>query len=205
MRKRFTIYALLMTGLMITTLPVQRAAAQAEEIPLGTKMPAMDVSLVDVSGASARLGSLGGAKGTVVVFWSNECPWAGKYEDRLFGIANEFAGQGFSFLLLNPNDPVAFPGESVEAGQKWLAGRTGVRYFADASGSVAKAFGASRAPSVFVFDADEVLVYVGTIDDSPGDPGNVKKQYLREAMSGVAGGGDIPVPKTKAFGCTIKF
>jgi hypothetical protein len=75
----------------------------------------------------------------------------------------------------------------------------------DAGSQFANALGASRTPHVFVFDANKALVYVGTIDDSPGDPGNVQKTYLKDALNELVAGSSIAVPKTKAFGCTIKF
>ena len=75
-------------------------------------------------------------------------------------------------------------------------------YLSDPTSAVAKAFGAERTPHAFVFDADGRLAYVGTIDDSPGDAGNVKERYLERAI-GTLGG--VATPSTKAFGCTIKF
>jgi hypothetical protein len=78
-------------------------------------------------------------------------------------------------------------------------------YVVDGGAAFAKALGASRTPHAFVFDSNNALIYVGTIDDSPGDPGNVKKTYLSDALTAMVGGSAIGVPKTEAFGCTIKF
>jgi hypothetical protein len=75
----------------------------------------------------------------------------------------------------------------------------------DAGSDLAEAFGASRTPQVFVFNADNALVYSGTLDDSPGDPASVQKHYLRDALDALLSGTSIAVPRTKAFGSMIKF
>lgn len=180
--------------------------AEAQEIGLGTRMPAADVALQDVEGQRAQLMNLRGDRGTVVVFWSNECPWVAKYEDRLMELAEEYAGQGFSFVLVNANDPVAFPKEgAAESRRVAQAGQYSARYFLDPTSELARAFGATRTPHIYLFGTDNTLVYVGAIDDSPGDPGNVQRQYLREALDAVRTGARIPTAQTKAFGCTVKL
>src|SRR5690606_19492337 len=78
-------------------------------------------------------------------------------------------------------------------------------YVVDEGSEAARAFGATRTPQVFLFDADGQLVYEGTIDDSPSDAGQVEEEYFRDAMNQLLAGTDIAVQKTKAFGCTIKY
>lgn len=195
------------TLLLLFALVALPAQAQSEELSLGSTLPLADRTMTDaVSGRQARLADLGGERGTVVVFWSNTCPWANKYESRLNELARTYTGRGFGFALVNPNDPVAFPDEAADASrQRAESNGYGVPYLMDAGSELARAFGASRTPHVFVFDANDRLVYVGTIDDSPGDPSNVGASYLGDALSAAAGGSPIGVAKTKAFGCTIKF
>ena len=179
----------------------------AQELPLGSAMPQADASLSNVQGGSATLGSLAGNQGTVVVFWSNQCPWVERYESRLRALADEFGGRGFRFVLVNSNDVAAYPREGVEesAARFRGAGFPGsVTYLSDPEARLARAFGAERTPHIYVFNGDRTLLYVGTIDDSPGDPGNVSEQYLRDALNAVSGGSNVAVPQTKAFGCTIK-
>lgn len=203
-RKRTLLWTLILAGLWV--LPAQ--AQTPDEIPLGSAIPMADVALADVQGGQATLNSLTGEQGTVVVFWSNQCPWVEKYEERFTALVNDFSGRGFAFTIINSNDPAAYPKETADASARRFdsAGYPGsLTYLADAQSQLAQAFGAERTPHVFVFDANESLVYVGTIDDSPGDPDSVEAQYLRDALNAVANGSSVPVPKTKAFGCTIKF
>ena len=190
-------------------LVVGTARAQSpEEIPLGSEMPAATVQMSRVGGGQATLGSLQGSAGTVVLFWSNQCPWVEKYQGRVADLANAYGDRGVRFVLINSNDPTAYPQEAAAASAEHFGSAgfpASVTYLSDPSAAVAGAFGAQRTPHIFVFDGDASLVYVGTIDDSPGDPSNVGAQYLGDALAAVVGGSGVPVPKTKAFGCTIKF
>ncbi len=192
--------------LAVITLPA--SAQSTEEIPLGSEIPSASTQLDRVDGGQASLGSLQGSAGTVVVFWSNQCPWVEKYEDRLLDLVNAFSGQGIGFVLINSNDPSAYPQESADASAERASSAnypSALAYLADPSSDIARAFGAERTPHVFVFDGNGSLVYVGTVDDSPGDAGNVTDQYLRQALDAVVAGSNVPVPQTKAFGCTIKY
>jgi thiol-disulfide isomerase/thioredoxin len=199
---------------LIWTLPavalaIGPAHAQSpEEIPLGSEMPSTSVQLSRVGGGQTSLASLQGSAGTVVVFWSNQCPWVEKYEARLVDIVNEYSGRGFGFVLINSNDPSAYPKEAADQGAQRASGAnypSSLVYLSDPMSDLARAFGAQRTPHVYLFDENNTLVYVGTIDDSPGDAGNVTDRYLRQTLDALLGGSSVPVPKTKAFGCTIKY
>lgn len=182
--------------------------SSAQELALGTRMPLADVSLSDVKGGQATLSGLAGDRGTVVVFWSNQCPWVEKYEARFNALVSDFTNRGMNFVLINSNDAGAYPKESAAASsERFDRSRypSSLTYLSDPDSRFAEAFGAERTPHVYVFDSNRSLVYVGTIDDSPGDPGNVKEHYLRDALNSVVGGAEVAVPTTKAFGCTIKF
>lgn len=181
------------------------ALAQPEELPLGSSLPSVSGSLQRVGGGSVSVAELTGASGTVFLFWSNRCPWVDKYEGRVEDLVASFSGQGIRFVLVNANDASAFPQESAEASQDVADAFDPAVYVKDAQAALAQALGASRTPHAFVFDAQNTLVYAGTIDDSPGDPGAVSKTYLRDALSAVVDGQDVGVADTKAFGCTIKF
>ena len=193
-------------ALVLAVAPVYGQAP--EEIPLGSTMPSAGEQLSRVTGGQATLGSLQGDAATVVMFWSNQCPWVEKYEDRLIGLVDDYTPQGVSVVIINSNDPSAYPQESASSGAERFSSAgypSGLTYLTDPNSAVAAAFGAQRTPHAYVFDGAGSLVYVGTIDDSPGDPANVKQQYLRQAVDAVLNGSSVPVPKTKAFGCTIKF
>ncbi len=179
--------------------------AQEAEIPLGSPIPGQDVALVDPAGKQVALSSLRGKASTTVLFWSNKCPWTAKYEERVLQLVVDLSGPDNSFVLVNSNDGAAFPDESAAAVAKYAQQKKlPVPYVTDPKSSLASLFGATRAPHVYVFDANATLVYVGAIDDSPGDPGGVTKQYLRDAITALTSGTRIASPQTKAFGCMIR-
>src|SRR5690606_39835829 len=74
--------------------------ARAQELPLGSALPMANASFANVAGGQASLGSLAGEQGTVVVFWSNQCPWVERYQGRLSALAQEFGSRGFRFVLV---------------------------------------------------------------------------------------------------------
>jgi thiol-disulfide isomerase/thioredoxin len=193
-------HTVLLGLLVLLTTPL--ASAQGQEIPLGIAMPMADRTMQTVDEGQVTLAGLAGSRGTVVAFWSNDCVWIDRYEGRFTELASEFGPQGISFVLVNANDPVAFPRESAAAGRQQ---GYPIPYAIDQGSVLARAFGAARTPHVFVFDANRILVYSGTIDDSPGDPGNVGRTYLRDALQAVVGPGPVALPQTRAFGCTIRL
>lgn len=201
MTHRLHISVALLTVLLLSPL---MARAQSGEVSLGISLPLADRAMPSSNGSTQTLGDLVGSNGLVLIFWSNNCPWVDKYEDRIRDLSSRFSS-GFGFVLVNSNDPVAFPDESIEGIRKRASSSNyGVPYVLDEGSSLANALGATRTPHVFVFDGSNSLVYTGTIDDSPGDPGNVTESFLEDVLTAVAGGSKAPVSRTTSFGCRIK-
>lgn len=178
------------------------AHAQPEPMPVGSSMPSATLQQTD--GTTLQLPAAAGEAGTVVIFWSNQCPWVDRYEDRVIELVNRFQGQGIRFMLVNANDASAFPQESMEA-MRERPDAYPAPYVQDGGAQLAQALGATRTPHAFVFDATQTLVYTGTIDDSPSGASGVSATYLADALSAIIRGEEVPTPQTKAFGCTIKF
>ncbi len=199
------VYRFFSVNALLLVLSVSLATAQPQELPLGSTLPMQDHTVQLVDGTPTTLGALTGSAGTIFLFWSNQCPWVDKYEERVLALHGQFGGQGVNFVLVNANDPNAFPQEAAAVGQ---AKNYPMPYVMDAGSQFAQALGAYRTPHVFAFDSTKTLVYTGAIDDSPADPGNVQKTYLERVAGILAQGGaigdDYP-PSTKAFGCRIKF
>jgi hypothetical protein len=78
-------------------------------------------------------------------------------------------------------------------------------YVVDATSNVARAFGATRTPEAFLFDAAGTLVYHGAIDDNAQDAAKVEKRFLKDALDALLAGREVAVKETKALGCSIKF
>jgi len=75
----------------------------------------------------------------------------------------------------------------------------------DATSDVARAFGATRTPEAFLFDAKGKLVYHGAVDDNAREPEKVTERWLDDAMAATVAGKAVATKETKSLGCTIKF
>lgn len=188
----------------LTVLVLAQPVRAQEALAIGSNLPLGERVMESATGASTSLRQQMGARGLAVIFWCNTCPWVKKYEDRVVALAREYTAAGIGFVAINANDPVAFPDDNLEA-MRGQGANYPFPYVVDGGSEAARAFGASRTPQVFLFDASGKLVYEGTVDDSPADPTQVSEEYFRNAMDQVIAGAPVAVQKTKAFGCTIKF
>ena len=161
----------------------------AQGLAPGDKLPMATQQMPDALGGQNNLAGIKGERGTVVAFWSNQCPWIDRYEERILELASAYEAEGFGFALVNANDPTAFPQENAQASQKRAQSRKyKVSYFTDEGSRLARAFGALRTPQVFVFDQNDDLVYSGGIDDSPGDAASVQETSLKDALDATLAG-----------------
>jgi peroxiredoxin len=175
-------------------------------IALGTKTPMADFKMQTTEGKEVSLDSVKGKKGTLVVFTCNTCPFAKGWEERIVAVGNKAADHGVGMIAINSNDPERVEGDAMTAMQD-RAKLRGIEYAyaADPTGAVARAFGASHTPEVFLFDAKGKLVYHGAVDDNVDDPKAVKQTYLADAVADLSAGKAMRNAQTKAIGCGIKF
>jgi thiol-disulfide isomerase/thioredoxin len=181
-------------------------ALRARALEIGDAMPMADAKLKSVAGGELSLGAASGAKGTLVLFTCNTCPWVKAWEERIVALGNEYAKKGVGVVAVNANDPAVFKEEGFEAMQK-RARERGYQfpYVVDDGSRLAHAFDATRTPEAFLFDAGGRLVYHGSIDDNAQSPDEVKEHYLRDALQSLLDGKKVALAVTKSLGCTIKF
>lgn len=178
----------------------------AQPLSPGTKLPSIESSLQQIDGSAVSVGDLLGEQGTVFLFWSTQCPWVSRYEERIQSLAQSFRPSGIQFVLVNVEDATSDDQESLQARREREAQRDSQGpYVHDPNAAFARALGAERTPHAFLFDAQRTLIYEGAIDDSPSDPDRVQKTYLRDALSALLEGEPPDVRSTKAFGCTLKY
>jgi peroxiredoxin len=173
---------------------------------IGEKAPAFELPGVD--GKTHALDALKGSKATIVVFSCNHCPYVVLNEDRLIAVAREYAAKGVGFAAINANDAENYPEDSFPEMKKRAAEKNfPFPYLRDESQDVARAYGATHTPHLFVLDEDSRLAYTGAVDDDNSDKTRkkVEKPYLREALDDLIAGRPVRVPETHAIGCTIKW
>jgi peroxiredoxin len=173
---------------------------------IGEKAPAFELPGVD--GKTHALGALKGAKATIVVFSCNHCPYVVLNEDRLIAIARDYAAKGVVLAAINANDSRKYPEDSFAEMKKRATEKNfPFLYLRDESQDVARAYGATHTPHLFVFDGDLRLAYTGAVDDDNNykTRKQVEKPYLRNALDELIAGRPVGVPETHAIGCTIKW
>ena len=185
---------------------VSGAPVKADSLALGAKAPMATTRMKTAAGKDVSIADVKGARGTLVVFTCNACPWAKKWEERIVTLGNEAGAKGIGMIAINSNDPKVNADDSYDV-MKTRARERGMKfaYAYDATSDVARAFGATRTPEAFLFDANGKLVYHGTIDDNADDAAAVKDPYLANAVNAVASGKPVATAETKALGCGIKF
>jgi peroxiredoxin len=172
-------------------------------IAVGEAAPAF--SLPAVGGGEASLEALADRPAVAVVFSCNHCPYVLAWEDRLNDLAREYAPRGLSVVAVCANDAKKYPVDSFPEMERHAAEKGFVfAYAQDASQEVARAYGATRTPEVFLLDGERRVAYHGAIDDST-DPEAVRSRYLRDALDALLEGGPAPVADTPPVGCTIKW
>ncbi len=192
--------------LMAAVAAVTLNVAVAGALELGAAMPSRDVRMKNVGGESVTLAGAAGANGTLVIFSCNHCPYVKAWEERIVALGNEYLRKGIGVVAVNSNDAAEYPDDDLPAMQA-RARERGFEfpYVVDATSNVARAFGATKTPEAFLFDAAGKLVYHGTIDDNAQDPAKVEKRFLKDALDALLAGREVAVKETKALGCSIKF
>ncbi len=187
-------------------LSATHAQETVTNLALGAAAPAATVKMKSVDGRELTIADAKGEKGTLVIFTCNHCPWVKAWETRIAEIGNAWQAKGIGVIAVNSNDPAAYPEDAFEEMQKRAKDR-GMRYpyVVDATSEVARAFGASHTPEIFLFGKDGKLAYKGAVDDNAKEPEKVKEHFLADALEAVAAGNPPPMPETKALGCSIKY
>ncbi len=170
---------------------------------------ARDFKLKNVDGKMVSLADFSSARGFIVVFDCNTCPYSKAYNERIIGLSKKYSAKGFPLVAINSNDPEASPGDSFEEMVKYAkAKKYDFPYLFDESQEIARAYGATNTPHVFILNkAGNALkvAYIGTIDDSPRDASSVSKRYVEDAVDALLAGKEVATSKTKAIGCGIKW
>lgn len=178
-------------------------APYSEGYEVGDK--ATDFSLKNIDGTFVSLSDYKDAKGYIVIFTCNTCPYAIMYEDRIMGLHKKYASMGYPVIAINPNDPQVQPGDSVEK-MKVRAQEKGIDYpyLFDAGQMVFPQYGATRTPHVFLLNKERIVKYIGAIDDNPRSAESVGVKFVEEAIAALETGKDPNPSFTKAVGCGIK-
>lgn len=170
---------------------------------------ARDFNLKNVDGNMVSLANFNEAKGFIVIFTCNSCPYAKMYEDRINDLDKKFKGQGYPVIAIQPNDAIASPDDSFENMQQRAKEKNFTfPYLIDETQEITKIYGATRTPHVYLLNKERgkmKVTYIGAIDDNYRDASAVKVKYVEDAIAELDANRSVSNNYTKAIGCTIKW
>lgn len=187
------------TGILLAAGLITSASA----LEIGDEIVDTHVKMQSVDDATLTLSELKGQKGTLVIFTCSHCPFVLNWQKTMVEIGNTYSKKGIGVIFINSNDPDQ-KGDTFESMQT-MAREEGYQfpYLVDSTSDIARNFGAKKTPDVFLFDADDKLVYKGAIGEGGYTVG--EKIWLKDALDALLNGEKIENPVTKAVGCSIKF
>ena len=189
-------------------------AEDIKTLEIGAVAPAF--SLPGTDGKNYTLESFRNSKILVIIFTANHCPTAQAYEDRILQLYQDFHPRGVEFVLVSSNNPGAlcleemgysdlgdsFDELKIRASEKKIP----MPYLYDgAAQEMAKAYGPSTTPHVFIFDNQRTLRFCGRIDEMENPYKKPTQLDTRNALDALLAGKTVPIEKTKVFGCSIKW
>jgi len=173
-------------------------------LTLGSKAPNFSLK-----GTDGKLHSLFGfkeAKGVVIFFTCNHCPYVIASDEITRAAVEKYGPKGIVFIGINSNSINTIPEDSYEAMiARHKSHKFPWYYLHDPTQEVALAYGALRTPHFFLFDNNRQLVYTGRGVDSPRDASKITINDLENALEDYVNGKPITTPLTNPIGCNVKW
>jgi len=182
---------------------VMATAAQPIENGYEVGDKAADFKLKNVDGQWVSLADYKGTKGFIVIFDCNTCPYSKAYNQRIIDLNESYSTKGFPVIAINANDG---DGDSFDDMVR-IAKKKNYKhpYLFDKTQEVAKSYGATNTPHVFVLTKELKVAYIGAIDDNARDATLVTNHYVENAVNALLTNKPVPETKTKAIGCGIRW
>ena len=180
--------------------------ADEPAIPAHDTVPALDISVLDLSGQSHHLGCRPERGALVIVFLSTECPIANGYLPELNRIwKNLPAGRReVDFFGVISDRSVTRAAAAKHAREYQIA----FPVIFDSSGELANTLRPTHTPEAFVIDQAGKLAYRGRIDDAYVAPGKrrteVGRHDLKDAIEVALDGREVTAKVTEPVGCRLE-
>ena len=148
------------------------------------------------------------AKGFIVIFTCNHCPYAKAYEERIVALDAKYKTLGYPVIAINPNDPAAQPEDSFDL-MKTRAKEKGFTfpYLMDEGQKIYPQYGATKTPHVYILQKENgknIVKYIGAIDNNHENANDVTEKYVEAAVDALLKNEPVKQTETVAIGCTIK-
>jgi peroxiredoxin len=193
-------------GILILLLTSLAFRPKKEVSLLGNEIK--DFSLKNTDGKKVSLSNFKNAKGFIVVFTCNHCPFAKLYSKRFNDLNKTYSVKGVPFLAINSMDTLVYEEESFELmKQKATNDNFNFPYLYDCMQIVGKNFKAEHTPHAFVIWKENnkwIIKYSGAIDDN-GEHPEKATHYVANAVDDLLHENPVKMPETQSFGCAIFY
>lgn len=203
-------YAQYVILLLLSSLLASASTAgtkKRERSHLGDTISA--ISLTSTAGTVFSLNDNPNAKGFLVIFTCNHCPFAKLYTDRLNRLSEKYAPLGVPLIAINAMDSLIYEDENYAQMKAWAEHeKWAFPYLQDGKQDVGRAFAADHTPDAFVLWKEQdkwIIRYAGAIDDNGAEPEKVQHTYITEAVDELLQGKKVSKPETDSFGCAIFY
>ena len=168
-----------------------------------------DFELMNIDGEMVSLTDKENVKGYIIAFTCNTCPVAKAYENRIISLNDKFSPRGYPVIAIQPNDVRTSSGDSYSAmQQRAYSKRYKFPYLYDEDQSVAKAFGATHTPQIFIIQLKDnryTVAYLGALDNNQAYEFAASQKYVENAVFELLGGKPVSLPSARTVGCDIKW
>ncbi len=197
-------------GLALAGFSLAAAPALAQSAArIGAPAPAFEA--VDADGKTRKLSEFAGK--TVILEWTNhDCPYVRKHYNSatMQTLQKDMAKEGVVWLSII-SSPVGEQGHVDGAKANELSkirNAAPAAVLLDPNSKVARAYGATTTPHMYIIDGRGTLAYMGAIDDKPSaSAASIEgaKSYVRQAVAELKAGKPVSEASTKAYGCAVKY
>jgi len=182
------------------------ALIESLAIPLGTRMQSFSLKTPGGQSCDSAQFFTPQAKGLLVAFTCNHCPYAVAVWPRLIRLAGFAEEVGVQTVAINPNINPDYPDDSPENMTRKIK-EWGIPfpYLIDETQKTAKDFKAQCTPDIYLFDRAQKLAYHGRIDDNWKEESKVRHEELKDAIQALAKGQAVSLDQKPSMGCSIKW
>jgi peroxiredoxin len=168
-----------------------------------------DFNLKNIDGKYISLNDYRDAKGFIIVFTCNHCPFAKLYPQRFNELNTKYKPLGIPLIAISSTDTIMYEEDTYSRMiMKALNEKFNFPYLFDEEQLVAKNFNAQKTPHAFVIWKENekwILKYSGAIDDNGAEPKKVQNHFVSNAIEDLLNNREIKIPETKSIGCQIYF
>jgi len=169
---------------------------------------ATNFSLKNIDNKMVSMSNYPDAKGFIIIFTCNTCPYSVAYEDRIIALDKKYKEKGYPVIAINPNNPAVKKGDDFSNMQKRAKDKGFTfPYLFDDGQKIYPQYGATRTPHVFLLNKENenlLVEYIGAIDNNSQDADEVTEKYVENAVEALLSGKKPTLKTTKAIGCSIK-